>query len=151
MIRRRFLRMAGEAEACGWGFGDVLALGVFCAGNPELRVTAKERAEAERARRKVAREQARARAAAEAAGKPAAERIAIAWPEANRNTERAGKWMHRGDARPRYQVLRVERRRKGRAALTEISEKAPVKKLAKIAAKYAWQTADAGGASQREP
>jgi hypothetical protein len=56
-------------------------------------------------------------------GKPA--KIYIQWPEANRDTARAGVWMHPADPRPK--VIPRTKNRKGVPALTMIAAKAPKK------------------------
>lgn len=53
--------------------------------------------------------------------------ICLQWPEANRDTARAGLWMHRPDEPEKPTV--TTKRRTGVAALTKIAEKWPVKPL----------------------
>ena len=49
----------------------------------------------------------------------------MAWPEANKDTRRAGLWMHRPDARPPIQLR--TKRNAGAPALAKIAAKAPTK------------------------
>jgi len=54
--------------------------------------------------------------------------ISMAWPEANRDTTRAGSWMHRPDPQP--EIIPMPKRRTGAPVLAKIAAKAP-KKLAR--------------------
>src|SRR5688572_14777892 len=66
--------------------------------------------------------------------KPA--RICLQWPEANRDTSRAGVWMHKPD--PKRKVLPSVKNNAGESAITRISRKANAKKLSR-----AYRTAEA--------
>ena len=60
-----------------------------------------------------------------AAARPKPPKIYFQWPQANRDTARAGVWMHKPDAKPK--VAPRTRHNAGMAVLTKIAAKEPGK------------------------
>lgn len=57
--------------------------------------------------------------------RPKPTRIVMGWPEANKDTRRAGVWMHKADPKPK--IVPRPKRNAGTPALTKIAQKAPKK------------------------
>lgn len=71
--------------------------------------------------------------------RPKIDRLVTGWPQANRDTTRAGLWMHKPDPKPK--VIPRPRRNAGAPVLTKVAFKAKRAKLPRLKLREPWECA----------